>query len=160
MNKGNINVGVGEPPVGASNVSYFAHEPSFCETYYQEGIFVFLLICLVLLIIFVIKSRKNKKTTDYFYYFVDRIALISFLLGCLFVALNTSQRFYECAVYYISGTARFNVAALHLSQISYKFIFPCGVSLIAVIVSAIFKLIMYLYFTPSYLIYHLIYLPN
>ena len=124
----------------AGDVSFFGPpEPSFLEKYYQEGVFIFLLIALFVLIIFAIKSRKKQNPIHYFYYFVDRIAILSFLLGCFFAALEIWHGFEKLIT--VTGSAVHYLAYLTLAFASQKFFYATGVSLVAIIISVIFKII-------------------
>ena len=101
-----------------------------------------LLICfiaLIAIIVFWIKAQRNQRPVKHFYYMIDRIAVISFLYGCFLAALVIWHSFEGLMT--ARGIEVFMIAMVVISQECLNFAYACGVSLFAVIISVILKLI-------------------
>ncbi len=95
-------------------------------------------ITLVFVLILGIKAKINRKSITNIYWMADRIAVFSFILGCLIVSLDLWHGFEHLSM--AKGEAVLNLASLEISQTSSKFAYTCGVTLLAILISVIFKL--------------------
>ena len=99
-----------------------------------------LLLGLIIVVFFLIKARKRQQDTAFCYYLIDRIAIVSFFFGCLLVSLDI---WYYCGHFLakVRGEQFSEIGSIIISDSSLKFSYACGVSLLAIIISVVFKLL-------------------
>jgi hypothetical protein len=119
---------------------------SYCCKYGRYGNFLLFLILipvvsLIAVIILGIKARRNEQEISPLYFLSDRIAFFSFILGCFISSLDLWHGFNHLGIGVFEEKIIPLKASTEISIASLKFAIACGVSLVAIIISFIFKCI-------------------
>lgn len=115
----------------------FFDDGAYLGTYCQYGILLFLLFCLLLLVVLAYVFLANKKSTAGLQSLANRIAVGSFLLGCIFATFEIWHGFGELAEG--TGSELANVVLHIMSVASSKLFYGCSLSLLSVVLSTILK---------------------